>query len=143
MIEKYFDGVIPAPLEKEAVDDELINLALETPKKVEKAIEELRLPEALEHIFELVRRANKYIDETTPWILAKDEEKKDRLGTVLYNLAESLRFTSVLISSFLPTTSEKINEQLAITAKDWASLEGFDGTAPGTKVKREKAYSQE
>ena len=136
MIEKYFDGVIPAPLEKEAVDDELINLALETPKKVEKAIEELRLPEALEHIFELVRRANKYIDETTPWILAKDEEKKDRLGTVLYNLAESLRFTSVLISSFLPTTSEKINEQLAITAKDWASLEGFDGTAPGTKVKK-------
>ena len=136
MIEKYFDGVIPAPLEKEAVDDELINLALEIPKKVEKAIEELRLPEALEHIFELVRRANKYIDETTPWILAKDEEKKDRLGTVLYNLAESLRFTSVLISSFLPTTSEKINEQLAITAKDWASLEGFDGTAPGTKVKK-------
>lgn len=136
MIEKYFDGVIPAPLGKEAVDDELISLALETPKKVEKAIEELRLPEALEHIFELVRRANKYIDETTPWILAKDEEKKDRLGTVLYNLAESLRFTSVLISSFLPTTSEKINEQLAVTAKDWASLEGFDGTAPGTKVKK-------
>lgn len=136
MIEKYFDGVIPAPLEKEAVDDELISLALETPKKVEKAIGELRLPEALEHIFELVRRANKYIDETTPWILAKDEEKKDRLGTVLYNLAESLRFTSVLISSFLPKTSEKINEQLAVTAKDWASLEGFDGTAPGTKVKK-------
>ncbi len=136
MIEKYFDGVIPAPLEKEAVDDELISLALETPKKVEKAIGELRLPEALEHIFELVRRANKYIDETTPWILAKDEEKKDRLGTVLYNLAESLRFTSVLISSFLPTTSEKINEQLAVAAKDWASLEGFDGTAPGTKVKK-------
>ncbi|MDU1054641.1 methionine--tRNA ligase [Clostridium baratii] len=136
MIEKYFDGVIPAPLEKEAVDDELISLALQTPKKVEESVNALKLPEALEHIFELVGRANKYIDETTPWILAKDEEKKDRLGTVLYNLAESLRFTSVLISSFLPTTAEKINEQLAITANDWASLEGFDGTASGTTVKK-------
>ncbi len=136
MVEKYFDGVIPAPLEKEAVDDELISLALATPKKVEEAIGELRIPEALEYIFELVGRANKYIDETTPWILAKDEDKKNRLGTVLYNLAESLRFASVLISSFLPTTSEKINEQLAVTAKDWNSLEGFDGTAPGTKVKK-------
>ncbi|MGL4572984.1 MAG: methionine--tRNA ligase [Clostridium sp.] len=136
MVEKYFDGVIPAPLDKEAVDDELINLALDTPKKVEDAINALKLPDALEYIFELVGRANKYIDETTPWILAKDEEKKDRLGTVLYNLAESLRFTSVLISSFLPTTAEKINEQLAITAKDWASLEGFDGTASGTTVKK-------
>lgn len=136
MIEKYFDGVIPTPLEKEAVDDELIELVLQTPKKVEEAVNALKLPEALEHIFELVGRANKYIDETTPWILAKDEEKKDRLGTVLYNLAESLRFTSVLISSFLPTTAEKINEQLAITANDWASLEGFDGTASGTTVKK-------
>ncbi|MBY0756003.1 methionine--tRNA ligase [Clostridium sardiniense] len=136
MVEKYFDGVIPAPLEKEEVDDELINLALDTPKNVEEAIGELRIPEALEYIFDLVGRANKYIDETTPWILAKDEDKKGRLGTVLYNLAESLRFASVLISSFLPTTSEKINEQLAVTAKDWSSLEGFDGTAPGTTVKK-------
>lgn len=136
MVEKYFDGVIPAPLEKEEVDDELINLALDAPKKVEEAIGELRIPEALEYIFDLVGRANKYIDETTPWILAKDEDKKGRLGTVLYNLAESLRFASVLISSFLPTTSEKINEQLAVTAKDWSSLEGFDGTAPGTTVKK-------
>ncbi|MDQ0150203.1 methionine--tRNA ligase [Eubacterium multiforme] len=136
MVEKYFDGTIPAPLEKEEVDDDLINLALATPKKVEDAINGLKIPEALENIFELVGRANKYIDETTPWILAKDEEKKGRLGTVLYNLAESLRFISVLISPFLPTTAEKINEQLAVTAKDWSSLEGFDGTAPGTTVKK-------
>lgn len=136
MVEKYFDGTIPAPLEKEEVDDDLINLALATPKKVEDAINGLKIPEALEHIFELVGRANKYIDETTPWILAKDEDKKGRLGTVLYNLAESLRFISVLISPFLPTTAEKINEQLAVTAKDWNSLEGFDGTAPGTTVKK-------
>lgn len=136
MIEKYFDGVIPAPIEAGDFDNELINLALETPKKVTKAIDELRIPEALESVFELIGRANKYIDETTPWILAKDEEKKDRLGTVLYNLAESLRFTSVLLSSFLPETSEKINVQLAITATDFDSLEGFDGTAPGTVVKK-------
>lgn len=136
MVEKYFNGTIPAPLEKEEVDDDLINLALATPKKVEDAINGLKIPEALEHIFELVGRANKYIDETTPWILAKDEDKKSRLGTVLYNLAESLRFISVLISPFLPTTAEKINEQLAVTAKDWNSLEGFDGTAPGTTVKK-------
>lgn len=136
MVEKYFDGVIPAPTVKEDIDDELINLALEAPKKVEKAVDELNLPKALEIIFELIGRANKYIDETTPWILAKDEEKKERLGTVLYNLAEALRFASVLISPFLPGTSEKINEQLGITAIDFESLEGFDGTAPGTKVNK-------
>ncbi len=134
MIEKYFDGIIPAPLAKEDIDDELISLALETPKKVTKAIDELRIPEALEDIFELIGRANKYIDETTPWILAKDEEKKERLGTVLYNLVESLRFASILLSAFLPSTSEKINAQLNITTKTWESLSGFDGTTPETKV---------
>ncbi|GAB6168637.1 methionine--tRNA ligase [Clostridium carnis] len=139
MVEKYFGGVIPAPTVKEAIDDELINLALETPKKVNKAIDELRIPEALEHIFNLVGRANKYIDETTPWILAKDEEKKERLGTVLYNLAESLRFSSVLLSAFLPETSEKINVQLNTNVTEWDSIAGFDGTTPGTEVKKGEA----
>ena len=82
MVEKYFGGVIPAPTAKEDIDNELIGLALETPVKVTKAIDNLRIPEALEYIFALIGRANKYIDETTPWILAKDEEKKERLGTV-------------------------------------------------------------
>ena len=139
MVEKYFDGEIPAPLAKEAIDDELITLALETPKKVSDSIDELRIPEALEHIFELIGRANKYIDETTPWILAKDEEKKERLGTVLYNLVESLRFSSVLLSAFLPSTSEKIDAQLNITTKSFESLSGFDGTTPGTKVSKGEA----
>lgn len=139
MIEKYFDGVIPAPLVKEEIDDELISLALETPKKVLKSIDDLRIPEALENIFELIGRANKYIDETTPWILARDEEKKDRLGTVLYNLVESLRFSSILLSAFLPETSEKINVQLNNTVTDWDSLAGFDGTTPGTEVKKGEA----
>ncbi len=139
MIEKYFDGVIPNNNVKEAIDDELISLALETPVKVTKAIDNLRIPEALEDIFALIGRANKYIDETTPWILAKDEEKKERLGTVLYNLAESLRFASVLLSAFLPSTSEKINTQLNITTTTWDSLAGFDGTTPGTEVKKGEA----
>ena len=139
MIEKYFGGVIPAPTAKEDIDNELISLALETPIKVTKAIDNLRIPEALENVFELIGRANKYIDETTPWILAKDEEKKERLGTVLYNLAESLRFASVLLSAFLPSTSEKINAQLNITTITWDSLSGFDGTTPGTEVKKGEA----
>ncbi|MDU5108937.1 MAG: methionine--tRNA ligase [Clostridium sp.] len=139
MIEKYFDGVIPNNNVKEAIDDELINLALETPKKVNDAIDHLRIPEALEYIFDLVGRANKYIDETTPWILAKDEEKKERLGTVLYNLVESLRFASVLLSAFLPDTSKKINEQINTENITFESLNSFDGTVVGTKVQKGEA----
>jgi methionyl-tRNA synthetase len=139
MIEKYFDGVMPAPTAKEAIDDELIGLALETPKKVEALMDNLRIPEALAEIWTLIRRANKYIDETTPWILAREESKKERLGTVLYNLAETLRFSSVLISSFLPNTSEKINEQLSINLTAWDTLSAFDGTEATAKVKKGEA----
>lgn len=134
MVEKYFGGIIPSPTAKEAIDDELINLALATPSKVEASVEKLNIPEAIEHVFALIGRANKYIDETTPWILAKDEEKKERLGTVLYNLIESLRISSILLSSFLPDTSEKINKQINASKTDWASLASFDGTVAGTKV---------
>ena len=140
MIQKYFDGVIPASLVKEEVDNELVALALETPKKVEKAVDELRLPEALEAIFNLVGRANKYIDETTPWILAKDESKKERLGTVLYNLTESLRFASVLLSSFLPETSAKINEQINASNITWESLNSFDRTEVGVTVTKGETF---
>ena len=134
MVEKYFGGIIPEPVAKEEIDDELINLALATPSEVEASIDKLNIPEAIEHVFTLIGRANKYIDETTPWILAKDEEKKARLGTVLYNLIESLRISSVLLSSFLPDTSEKINKQINASKTDWASLSSFDGTIAGTKV---------
>lgn len=134
MVEKYFGGIIPEPVAKEAIDNELINLALATPSKVEASIDKLNIPEAIEHVFTLIGRANKYIDETTPWILAKDEEKKARLGTVLYNLIESLRISSVLLSSFLPDTSEKINKQINVSKTDWASLSSFDGTIAGTKL---------
>ncbi|MCI2779776.1 methionine--tRNA ligase [Clostridium perfringens] len=134
MVYKYFDGVIQAPTCKEAIDDELINLALSTPVKVEASIDALKIPEALESIWTLISRANKYIDETTPWILAKDEEKKERLGTVLYNLLETLRFVSVMISPFLTETSAKINEQLNTKVTTWESLKEFNGTVAGDKV---------
>jgi len=136
MVEKYFDGVIPAPTEKEDIDDELITLAIETPKNVEKRIDNLKIPEALDEIWTLIRRSNKYIDETTPWILAKDESKKARLGTVLYNLIESLRITSALLAAFLPETSEKINKQLNVELTTWDSLCSFDGTRSGSKLQK-------
>lgn len=136
MIEKYFDGVIPKSAEKLDVDNELIELALAVPGKVEKAIDDLKISEALDHVWTLIRRTNKYIDETTPWILGKDETQKGRLGSVLYNLVESLRMTSVLISAFLPTTSKKINAQINAAVVTWDSLTSFDGTIPGTKVNK-------
>ncbi|MGH4125977.1 MAG: methionine--tRNA ligase [Clostridium sp.] len=136
MIEKYFDGIIPVPKDTADVDNELIELALAAPGKVEKAIDELKIPEALDHVWALIRRTNKYVDETTPWILGKDDTQKGRLGTVLYNLAESLRMTSVLISAFLPTTSGKINLQLNVEVATWDSLSSFNGTIAGTKVNK-------
>lgn len=136
MIYKYFDGVIQAPKVKEDIDNELISLALDTPKEVEKAIDNLKIPEALDHIWELIGRANKYIDETTPWILAKDPAKKERLGTVLYNLVETLRIVSVMLSPFLTETSKKMNEQLNVELTTWDSIASFDGTRAGTKVNK-------
>ena len=134
MVEKYFAGEIPAPLAKEAIDDELITLALETPKKVSASIDELRIPEALEHIFELIGRANKYIDETTPWIFAKDEEKKDRLATVLYNLVEGICIGAVLLKSFMPETTERILAQLNAQDRELEDLKTFGLYPSGNKV---------
>ncbi|SHH99458.1 methionine--tRNA ligase [Clostridium grantii] len=134
MLNKYFDGEIQPPTAKEDIDDELIKLALEAPGKVEARMDALKLPEALDEIWTLVRRSNKYIDETMPWILAKDEAKKERLGTVLYNLIESLRFVAVMVSSFLPDTSAKMSEQLKIELTSWDSVASFDGTKAGTKL---------
>ncbi len=136
MSEKYFDGVIQPPIAKDEIDNELIILALNTPIEVEKAIQDLRIPEALDKIWDLIGRANKYIDETTPWILAKDPEKKERLGTVLYNLSETLRIVAVLLSAFLPQTSRKIIEQLNVELTSYDSIASFDGTRAGTKIAR-------
>ena len=125
MQNKYFHGVISNPMEREAIDDELINLALDTPKRVEKKMETLHVGEAIDEIFALLKRCNKYIDETTPWVLGKDETKKDRLATVLYNLLESIRISAVLLSSYMPETAEKILDELSTSQRDADSLTEF------------------
>ncbi|MGF7397961.1 methionine--tRNA ligase [Thermoanaerobacterium thermosaccharolyticum] len=137
MVEKYFDGVVPEALDKDDVDDELISIANNLPKVVESYMDKLQFSNALAEIWKLVGRANKYIDETMPWVLAKDESKKGRLKTVLYNLVESLRFVAILITPFMPNTPLKIYEQLGISddLKIWDSLK-FGLLKPGTKVKR-------
>jgi len=134
MVHKYFDGVIQAPSAKEEIDEDLIKIALEAPDKLEGRMDALKLPEALDEIWAVVRRSNKYIDETMPWVLAKNEDKKERLGTVLYNLIESLRIVSVMLSAFLPETSEKINKQLNADRTTWESVTSFSGTKAETKV---------
>ncbi len=134
MSNKYFGGVISNPQVKEDVDDELIQLALETPKRVEKKMDELRVGDAIDEIFTLLRRTNKYIDETTPWILGKDESKKNRLATVLYNLLESIRFAAVLLESYMPQTSEKILDALGTKQRTLESLESFGNLETGGSV---------
>lgn len=134
MTNKYFDGNILAQSELEEIDEELIKLALETPLKVEKKMDELKVSDAIDDIFTLLRRSNKYIDETQPWVLGKDENKKARLATVLYNLLESIRIAAVLLEPFLPETAQKIFKQLNTNKQDWESLQHFNGMVPGEKV---------
>ena len=134
MTNKYFDGVVTNPGVKEDIDDELTSLATSTIGKVEELLSQYRMSDALEVIMALAKRSNKYIDETMPWALAKDEEKKDRLATVLYNLLESIRFTAVLLSPFMPETSEKIFSQLNTDVKDYDSIKTFGMLKTGNKV---------
>ena len=134
MSNKYFDGVVSNPSVNEDVDKELMDLALETPGKVAEKMEGLYVGEALDVIFTLLRRSNKYIDETEPWVLAKDEEKKERLQTVLYNLLESIRFSAVLLQSFLPETSDKILDALNTQQRDLESLSSFGNLEQGQNV---------
>lgn len=134
MTNKYFGGIIQPASEKETVDDELINEALETVKKVDELLKTYRVSDALEAIFNLAKRSNKYIDETMPWALAKDESKKARLGTVLYNLLESIRFISVLVGPFMPDTAAAIRKQMKCDIDSYDSLESFGALEAGTKV---------
>ncbi|PKM93856.1 MAG: methionine--tRNA ligase [Firmicutes bacterium HGW-Firmicutes-1] len=134
MVHKYFDGIILPPSKGEAIDEELINMALSLKGKVEVKMDDLKVAESIDEIWTLLRRSNKYIDETCPWVLAKDESNKERLATVLFNLIESIRFASVLLSAFMPETAEKIQKQINATNVSLESLDSFDGTTPGTKV---------
>lgn len=139
MIEKYFGGCIPAPQEEGDYDRELINMAVETPLRVEELMNKLQFSNALSEIWRLIGRTNKYIDETMPWVIAKDENSKNRLGTVLYNLAEAIRIISVLISPFMPNTPRKIWSQLGIKDENlgtWESVLKWGNLQPGIKVSR-------
>lgn len=134
MVQKYFDGVIPPAVVNEALDEELSTLAIETAKRVEAHMDAYHVADALEEIFVLLRRSNKYIDETAPWILAKDEAQKERLGTVLYNLVEAIRFAGVLLKSFIPETAEKVLAQINASERSLASLEAFNGTQANVSI---------
>ena len=125
MSNKYFDGQILNPNVEEDVDKELIELAQNTLSKVEAKMEELRVGVALDDIITLLRRSNNYIDQTMPWALAKEEDKKDRLATVLYNLLESIRISAVLLKSFLPETADKILDTLHTNQRDFDSIQTF------------------
>lgn len=134
MANKYFDGVISKPNSKEPLDEELAKFAEDTVAKVEKCFVTYRVADALEAILNLAKRSNKYIDETTPWALAKDENSKERLNAVLYNLLEAIRFIAVLLSPFMPETAEKILEQIGTDVKDYDSLSTFGNLKDGNKV---------
>ncbi len=142
MQNKYFDGIIQSADVTEPIDDELKNFALDAVKKVEEGFTAYRIADAAEAILNLAKRSNKYIDETMPWALAKDESKKARLGTVLYNLLESIRFIAVLLTPFMPQTSEKIFAQMNCDVKDYDSLSAFGATKEGVKVGTAEALFQ-
>lgn len=112
MVEKYFGGTLPTERESAPVDDELINMATSLREKIAEFMDETQINNALAEIFKVISRANKYIDETTPWILGKDESKKARLASVLYNLLEAIRISTTLLSCFMPTTMPKVWEQI-------------------------------
>ena len=134
MVNKYFDGEVSNKGASEEIDNSLIKEAEELYTKVENYMNKLEIPKALDTIFDLFRSCNKYIDDTTPWILAKDENKKERLATVLYNLIESIRIGTVLLKPFMPDTAEKIFKQINTDNTSYESVKVFGGYNSGTKV---------
>ena len=134
MSNKYFGGVVTDTKVSEAVDDDLKKVATETVGKVEKKMADLRVADAITEIFNLFKRCNKYIDETTPWILAKDDATRPRLETVLYNLVEGITMGATLLKSFMPDTAEKIFAQLNTKEIPFDELGTFGHYVSGTKV---------
>ena len=134
MSNKYFDGVVSDGKVYESVDDELKKVVLDAPGKVIAKMEKLRVADALTEIFNIFKRCNKYIDETMPWILAKDEDKSARLETVLYNLVESISIGASLLKSFMPETAERIFAQLSTKERAIEDIKGFGLYPSGTKV---------
>ena len=141
MAERYFDGVLPEPVAtEEETDHKLSAAAMRTPGVVEAEMDQMKISDALIELWELVRSSNRYIDDNMPWSLAKDPEKRDRLGTVIYNLLESIRYIAVILQPFMPRTPESIFEQIGLAGRpelqSWDSLKEWGGIKPGTVVKR-------
>ena len=141
MAEKYFGGTLPAERAAGEFDDDLVKTVSEMPAKVAACMDDLLIPQALQEVFKAIQRANKYIDETAPWALAKDEANRDRLAMVLYNLCEALRFATVLLAPFLPETADKMAEQLGLSDADraWNDLR-FGGKADYTVHKGDALF---
>ncbi|WP_419504981.1 methionine--tRNA ligase [Allofournierella sp.] len=141
MVEKYFGGALPAARQAGEFDADLISTVAAMPAKVAACMDDLLIPQATQEIFKAIQRANKYIDETAPWALAKDEANKPRLAMVLYNLCEALRYACVMLAPFLPSTADKMAAQLGLTAADrqYTSL-GFGGKADYTVHKGEALF---
>lgn len=134
MTNKYFDGIVTNPGVSEPVDEELKEIALAMPQKVQSLMDEFKASKALDEIFVLLRRTNKYIDDTMPWALAKEEDKKDRLATVLYNLIEAIRFAAIALEPYMPSTSTKILDQINTDQREMKDLTTFGLYKEGTKV---------
>ena len=134
MINKYFDGVVSDGSVAGEFDEDLKSVATGAINKMEAKMKGLHVADSIDEIWAVVDRANKYIDETTPWILAKNEEDKPRLGTVLYNLAETIRIIAALLSSYMPETAQKIAAQINADNIDYESTKTFGVLKPGTKV---------
>lgn len=136
MVEKYNGGINTAIGKEEEIDESLISLAISVADKVEDYMDKLSFSNAIEEIWKLIRRTNKYVDETMPWVLAKDEDKS-RLNTVLYNLSESLRIISILVKPFMDKTSNEIRNQLGIQGEcTWEDSKTWGGLKEGTKVSK-------
>jgi methionyl-tRNA synthetase len=134
MTNRYFGGTVPEQGGLTALDRELIDTAAGTVKNVDRYMDELRIADAIYEVFTLLRRSNKYIDETMPWVLAKDGENRERLSTVIYNLLESIRISAVLLSCFIPKTAEIIFAQLGTDIKDYDSILSFGNIRAGSCV---------
>lgn len=134
MVHKYFGGVVPAPVCPESLDEELKQACFDAVNGLKRNMDEFRTADAIDAIMNLARRSNKYIDETMPWVLAKEEEKNTRLGTVLYNLLEAIRYIAVTISPFLPETSDKILQEINTSASSLSTLDSFGAIIPGSSV---------
>ncbi len=134
MTKKYFGGVIPAPAGDEGTDGELKEAIVKAINSFKTNMDCYRIADAIDAVYTMLRRANKYIDETTPWVLAKDEANKARLGTVIYNLLETIRIAAVLLTPAIPATCESIFAQIATDKNDYASIEAFGALEAGKEL---------